>query len=119
MSVEEIARSFLREFSSAVDRRRRARLVFRFLEKEAPAPTVYFLVPDYNIPAGGNRVIYRHVDILNGAGIKTFALHERRGFRFSWFENNTPVTNLAATKIARNDVLVVSELNVDLLGRLP
>ena len=38
-------------------------------------PTVYFLTPDFDTPAGGNRVIYRHVDILNSVGIPAFVLH--------------------------------------------
>src|SRR3954470_19470815 len=32
-----------------------------------PAPRVFYLCPDHDAPAGGIRVIYRHVDILNEA----------------------------------------------------
>ena len=52
---------------------------------------IYYLCPDYNTHAGGVRVIYRHVDLLTRNGRKAFVVHERRGFRDTWFENETPV----------------------------
>lgn len=52
---------------------------------------IYFLTPDYAFASGGVRVIYRHVDILNTHGIEAYVLHRKRGFRCSWFSNQTPV----------------------------
>ncbi|HHM04770.1 MAG TPA: glycosyltransferase family 1 protein [Gammaproteobacteria bacterium] len=52
---------------------------------------VYYLCPDSDHPTGGIRVIYRHVDVLNTHGIEAYVLHQRRGFRCTWFENQTPV----------------------------
>ena len=82
------------------------------------APQVYFLTPDYDRPAGGIRVIYRHVDILNEAGIPAFVVHQQRGFACTWFEHQTQLTDVKAVRLTSRDLLVVSELDVDLLGRL-
>ncbi|MBZ4658460.1 MAG: glycosyltransferase [Desulfacinum sp.] len=35
--------------------------------------------------------MYRHVDILNDAGIEAYIIHKRKGFRCTWFENCTPI----------------------------
>jgi len=73
---------------------------------------VFMLCPDYNIPSGGVRVQYRHVDILNAAGVKAAVLHQRKGFRCTWFDNATPVTDIRSSAVGPDDVLVVSELDV-------
>ena len=52
---------------------------------------LYYLCPDYGTHAGGVRVIYRHVDLLRRNGYEAFVVHERRGFRETTFENDTPV----------------------------
>src|SRR5215470_2367468 len=52
---------------------------------------LYYLCPDYTSHAGGVRVIYRHVDLLRRNGYEAYVVHERRGFRDEWFENQTPV----------------------------
>jgi glycosyltransferase involved in cell wall biosynthesis len=52
---------------------------------------VYYLCGDREAPAGGVKVIYRHVDLLNRNGVEAFVLHERPPFRATWFENDTPI----------------------------
>jgi glycosyltransferase involved in cell wall biosynthesis len=52
---------------------------------------IYYLCPDEHVPYGGVRVIYDHVDTLRRHGYHAFVLHERQGFRCTWFENSTPV----------------------------
>src|SRR5688500_17875828 len=81
-------------------------------------PTVYFLTPDPQEPAGGVRVIYRHVDILNAAGIHAAVLHQSRGFRCSWFDNKTRITNVGQTRIMHGDLLVIPEIYVGIIDRL-
>ena len=63
----------------------------RVIAQQRSVPTVYFCLPDYDVPSGGFRVVYRHVDILNEAGIPAAVLHCRAGFRCTWFENQTRV----------------------------
>ena len=52
---------------------------------------VYYVCSDRAVPAGGIKVVYRHVDVLNRNGIEAFVLHERPPFRCTWFENDTPI----------------------------
>ncbi len=81
--------------------------------------TVYFLTPDNDGPTGGVRVIYRHVDLLNRAGIPAAVLHQRPGFRCTWFENDTVVRDVRGTTLGPEDLLVVGELNVGSFGPGP
>jgi len=100
---------------------RAARWELRVLtaDEQSTNPAVYFLTPDYDDPSGGIRVIYRHVDILNAAGINALVLHQKRGFRCSWFENDTRVTDISKVRVQRGDLLVVSELDVSVIKALP
>jgi hypothetical protein len=59
---------------------------------------VYYLCPDGERPAGGVRTIYRHVDILRRHGIEAFVVHQRRGYRCTWFHNETPVLSWAGPR---------------------
>ena len=88
-------------------------------ETQRHPPTVYFCQPDFNLPSGGVRVAYRHVDLLNRAGIHAAILHRRPGFRCSWFENQTRVRHSGATTIGPQDLVVVGELTASLISSLP
>jgi glycosyltransferase involved in cell wall biosynthesis len=78
-------------------------------------PTVYFCVPDFDVPSGGVRVTYRHADLLNAAGLPAFVLHRRAGFRCTWFDNDTQVTASDETLVGPDDIVVMGELAVPLL----
>jgi glycosyltransferase involved in cell wall biosynthesis len=80
---------------------------------------VYYLCPDYGEPSGGIRAIYRHVDILNGAGLQAAVLHHSEGFACSWFDHSTPTVGPASVALAPDDVLVVPEIYGPFLERLP
>jgi hypothetical protein len=82
-------------------------------------PTVYFATPDINRPSGGIRVAYRHVDLLNRAGIPAAVLHARTGFRCTWFENATRVTSAKNVEIGPEDLVVTSEVGAWILENLP
>lgn len=86
-------------------------------ERQLGEPTVYFLAPDDNQPFGGTRVLYRHADILRGAGMNAVVLHRRKGFRYSWFDNDTVVKTVAECVIGPRDLLVVPEVDVSLVAR--
>ncbi|MGQ9671034.1 MAG: glycosyltransferase [Desulfosoma sp.] len=51
----------------------------------------YMCLSNSNHPVGGVRVMYRHVDILNEAGVEAYIVHAKDGFRCTWFENSTPI----------------------------
>ncbi|MDD5389292.1 MAG: glycosyltransferase [Gallionellaceae bacterium] len=108
--------------------------------------TIYYLCPEHKTPVGGVRVIYRHVDILNKHGFSAYVVHNTRGFRVDWFENDTrivywrnnfldrmlakvkrrlalnsvvdlPVSGGDATRIGAKDILVIPEMyGPDLAG---
>ena len=94
---------------------RSVRPSFRTTPVQPGPPTVYLLAPDYDRPSGGVRIMYRHVDILNDAGVRARVLHHRRGFRCTWFANETAVTNSEQTGVGPDDTLVVGELDIDLV----
>jgi hypothetical protein len=72
--------------------------------------TIYYICRDWPKPAGGERVLYRHVDILNAAGIEAFILHDKPGFRLTWFDNETAVRYSEDTEIdPANDYVVYPE----------
>jgi glycosyltransferase involved in cell wall biosynthesis len=52
---------------------------------------IFFITPDINVPSGGIKQLYRQVDILNINGFQAFILHKKKGFRCSWFKNETKV----------------------------
>jgi glycosyltransferase involved in cell wall biosynthesis len=82
-------------------------------------PTVYFCTPDINYPTGGIRVVYRHADLLNEAGIPASVVHARSNFRCTWFENRTQVMSSREARIGPHDLIVVSEVGASVLRRLP
>lgn len=59
--------------------------------------------------------MYRHVDLLNEAGVSAAVLHQRAGFRCRWFANSTRVTDVRSHAVGPTDVLVLPELDVDVL----
>ncbi|HEY2478711.1 MAG TPA: glycosyltransferase [Solirubrobacterales bacterium] len=81
--------------------------------------TIYYLCPDYPVPSGGIRVIYRHVDALNEAGRPAAVLHHADGFRCDWFENRTRVIGAPSVELGPADVLVVPEVYGPFLDQLP
>jgi len=52
---------------------------------------VFAICSDFDRPLGGNKKLYRHVDILNNHGFDAWVLHEKVGFRCTWFRNSTRV----------------------------
>jgi glycosyltransferase involved in cell wall biosynthesis len=53
----------------------------------------YFCFSD-NQSSGGNKEIYRHVDILNKYNYQAFVLHPTKGFKVTWFDHQTKVVDL-------------------------
>ena len=83
------------------------------------APAIYYLCPDNAAPAGGIRMIYRHVDLLNESGHNAVVLHHRDGFSCGWFEHSTPTAWAPSTRLSADDILVVPELHAPFVDRIP
>jgi hypothetical protein len=82
-------------------------------------PTAYYLAPHLPRPSGGVRVIYRHVDALAAAGIPAAVVHDKAGFRCTWFANTTRVLAAEDVVLGPADVLVVPECYGPGLAGLP
>jgi glycosyltransferase involved in cell wall biosynthesis len=54
---------------------------------------IFYFAYDHHRPTGGQKTVYRHVEILRKHGIEAFILHLTPGFRLKWFANNTPVVS--------------------------
>jgi glycosyltransferase involved in cell wall biosynthesis len=61
---------------------------------------------------GGQRRLYRHVDILNENGVPASVVHHKSGFRLRWFPNTTRIS-YAPLGLSEADVLVVPEVLAD------
>lgn len=81
-------------------------------------PRIFYLCPDSPDSSGGVRVIYRHVDVLNGLGFDAAVVHRRRGYRAHWFDNDTTIAAASDIVATTADLLVVPELYGAHLGRL-
>jgi Glycosyl transferases group 1 len=82
-------------------------------------PRIFYFCFCSNSPSGGNKHAYRHVDILNSAGLNAAIFHPEAGFgRLTWFENDTVVCGpdeFRRTVVPQRDFMVVPE---DLGGRI-
>jgi glycosyltransferase involved in cell wall biosynthesis len=83
------------------------------------SPMIWYLCPDTNVPTGGVRVIYRHVDLLNSIGIRAAVVHVRAGFSCTWFAHQTKVMSAADVVLSPADILVVPEYYGPSLADLP
>jgi len=72
--------------------------------------TVYVYCFDDNNPAKGIKTLYRQVDLLNKNGISAQIVHQRPGFRCTWFTNETSVTWWDQTKFTQNDTILLPEV---------
>jgi glycosyltransferase involved in cell wall biosynthesis len=112
------ARGLVKRFSDERALRRRRPPTIRTCARGS-APTIYYLCPNYAVPSGGIRAIYRHVDILNHAGRSAAVLHHRDGYACRWFEHSTRTVGAPSVRLSPEDVLVVPEIYGPYLSRLP
>ena len=73
--------------------------------------TIYYLCPDENTPVGGVKVLYRHVDALNRNSFQAAIVHRKKGFRATWFENQTRVEYYGKINPDAFDFIVIPEIN--------
>ncbi|MGO8745653.1 MAG: glycosyltransferase [Thermoguttaceae bacterium] len=69
----------------------------------------YVVCPAIEHPAGGVKKLYDLVDLLNVQGFPAAIVHPLRGFRCTWFENQTPVCQLSQVTFAPDDLVVLPE----------
>ncbi len=60
-------------------------------------------------PTGGNKITYRHVEILCDLGFDAAVVHPKAGFRYDSINHASPVVALGDMRLTRRDVLVFPE----------
>ena len=73
-------------------------------------PRLWFVCPDTDVPSGGIRVLYRHVEHLQSAGHAAAVVHERAGFRPTWFTSTAPVAYADDIDAHTHDLVVMPEI---------
>ncbi|WP_146163966.1 glycosyltransferase family 4 protein [Pseudosporangium ferrugineum] len=117
--IGTLANRRIEAYRLRAEMRRRQPPSLRTAPARGERPVVYYLTPDLDLPVGGIRVIYRHVDALNALGLRARVLHGNRGFRSTWFAHDTAVTYASDVALTADDVLVVPEWYGPTLDRLP
>ena len=70
---------------------------------------LFFFCYENKFPTGGNKICYRHVELLNRLGVDAAILHPRASFRYVQFAHQPPVVGFDSLRLAANDVLVLPE----------
>lgn len=58
-------------------------------------PRLFYHCYDHQLPRGGQKETYRHVDILNANGWDAYIYHATANYRLTWFPNDTRVIDLS------------------------
>jgi hypothetical protein len=73
---------------------------------------IFYFAYDHHKPTGGQKAVYRHVDILNRNGFSAFVLHMQEGFKLGWFANDTRTigpTRFRGIYNVNEDIIVLPE----------
>jgi len=79
---------------------------------------IYFMCPDISAPAGGVKMMYQLVDILNKNNIEAYMLHTKRNFRIKYWEgvNRNYIRNMEDTvTLDENDILFIPEQEIEFM----
>jgi len=74
---------------------------------------VFANTSDLNVPAGGGKQAYRHIDVLNQLGFDAYFAHPTPGFRYTWFDNQTRIVQSDSLELTADDFLLYGELVSD------
>jgi len=76
-------------------------------------PRILYMCPDSNVPTGGIKVIYRHVELLRELGHDAYVMHLTTEFsRCTWFASTAPVVHFGALR--GDDLVVVPEVMISI-----
>lgn len=70
---------------------------------------IYYFCFDNSKPTGGNKIAYRHVELLNELGIEASIVHRNSGFYYSQFIHKPPSVGLAELRLRPSDLFVLPE----------
>ena len=83
---------------------------------------IFYYCCDHQRPSGGQKTVYRHVDILNHNGFEASVVHRAEGYSLQWFPHNTRIICLGELKKIldrANDVVVLPEDMGHLINEVP
>ncbi len=80
---------------------------------------IFYLCPDFDLPSGGVKQLYRHVEILRENGYDAYILHSNKGFKLDWFDSQVPIVySDDSPSLAADDVMVIPEGSAHIMKQL-
>ena len=70
---------------------------------------LYYFCYENKRPTGGNKICYRHVELLNRLGVEAAILHPHSSFRYPQLTHQPPIVGLDTVRLTADDVLVLPE----------
>lgn len=70
---------------------------------------IYYFCYDNARPTGGNKITYRHVELLNQLGFPACIVHQNRDFRYDQFTHHPPVMAMEDLRLTASDFFVLPE----------
>ena len=70
---------------------------------------LYYFCYENKRPTGGNKICYRHVELLNHLGVDAAILHPHASFRFPQINHQPPIVGFDTLRLAADDILVLPE----------
>ncbi|HMQ52232.1 MAG TPA: glycosyltransferase family 4 protein [Anaerolineae bacterium] len=77
---------------------------------------IFYVCPDFALPSGGVKVLYRQVEILRAHQFEAYIMHVRKGFQPDWFPTTAPIVYMDDNPpIWPGDTLVIPETGTDFM----
>ncbi len=70
---------------------------------------IYYFCFENSAPTGGNKITYRHVEVLNQLGLSACVVHSKPNFRYSSLQHQPPIIGLDQLQMQHSDLLVLPE----------
>ncbi len=73
---------------------------------------IFYVCPDIEVPSGGIKRLYTHVELLRENGYDAYIMHVKKGFKLGWFESEAPIVyscDFPLASLDPRDTIVVPE----------
>ncbi len=70
---------------------------------------IYYFCYENASPTGGNKITYRHAELLNEMGLQAAVVHKNQNFRYTQFAHQPPVVGLKQLRLTPKDIFVLPE----------
>ncbi len=79
---------------------------------------IYYFCYENPSPTGGNKIAYRHAELLNEMGFEAAIVHNNQDFRYTQFVHQPPVVGLKQLRLTAKDIFVLPEDLGPVLNRI-